>query len=37
MPPVETQIYRDEQAALETERKEKRLEYLWKELAELEN
>jgi hypothetical protein len=36
MSPAETQIYRDEQAALETERKAKRLEQLRKELAELE-
>ena len=36
MTPAEAQIYRDEQAALETERKDKRLEALRKELAELE-
>ena len=36
MTPAEAQIYRDEQAALETERKAKRLEALRKELAELE-
>ncbi len=36
MPAAEAQIYRDEQAALETERKAKRLEQLRKELAELE-
>ena len=36
MTTAETQIYRDEQAALETERKAKRLEQLRKELAELE-
>ena len=35
--PAEAQIYRDEQAALEAERKAKRLESLRKELAELEN
>ena len=34
--PAEAQIYRDEQAALEAERKAKRLEQLRKELAELE-
>ena len=34
--PAEAQIYRDEQAAQETERKAKRLEQLRKELAELE-
>ena len=34
--PAEAQIYRDDQAALETERKAKRLEQLRKELAELE-
>ena len=34
--PAEAQIYRDEQAALEAERKAKRLESLRKELAELE-
>ena len=36
MTPAEAQIYRDEQAALETEHKAKRLEQLRKELAELE-
>ena len=36
MSPSEAQIYRDEQAAQETERKAKRLEALRKELAELE-
>ena len=36
MTPAEAQIYRDEQAAQETERKAKRLEQLRKELAELE-
>ena len=36
MSPSEAQIYRDEQAALEAERKAKRLEQLRKELAELE-
>ena len=35
--PAEAQIYRDDQAALETERKAKRLEQLRKELAELES
>ena len=36
MTPAEAQIYRDEQAAQETERKAKRLEALRKELAHLE-
>ena len=36
MTPAEAQVYRDEQASLETERKAKRLESLRKELAELE-
>lgn len=36
MTPAEAQIYRDEQEISETKRKAKRLEYLRKELAELE-
>ena len=37
MTPAEAQIYRDEQEISETKRKAKRLEYLRKELAELES